>query len=128
MGIETRILNLFLHQRTEGTEKRIWMAYNFTTKDVYSWKESLSHGGTNGSGSIDLGLNSEPEKISQLIRKRIEKIHFSSPVAQIYLFNEGDYEGGKKDKLDEQQYHKIHSFLRSNSPKIYFEPMIFCCP
>ena len=128
MGLETKVLNLYLYQKPEGTKHRVWMAYNFTTKPVSSWDESLLYKSTNGGVSVNLGLNYEPEKIAELIRKKLEEIHFFSLITEIHLHNEGDYEGGEKDKLPEQLYYQIHDILWSKELKIDLEPKVYLVP
>lgn len=128
MNVESRALNLFLHQKVEGTEKRIWMAFNFTTQFVNSWEESLLYGGTVCSGSVNLGIQNKPENISALIRQTVEKMNLPCPIARICLYNEADYRGGKKDRLPEKEFYSIHEFLKNQPPKIHLQPEVFLYP
>jgi hypothetical protein len=119
MKIEARVLNLYLHQKPEQEKFRIWMAFNYTTERVFSWEESLLHGGDFSSGSINLGLNHTPEEVSLLIRKELEKMnHLPFPISEIDLHNGGDNKKGEKDKLDEREFYSIHGCLHSRKVKI----------
>jgi len=118
MNVESRVLNLFLHQQSEGKKFKILMAYNYTTKRVFSWRQSLLFGGSFGSGITNLGLKHTPELISKSIREEVEKMSPLFLINSIDLHNEGDYEGGEKDRLPEPLYHHIQSFLNSKPIKI----------
>jgi len=126
MGVENKILNLFLHKKGRNKQKRVWMGYNSTNGVAYSYQESLKKGGDGPGGTMNIGLLSiGSEELSNLIRIKLEEMHFDFPPTRLLFHNEGNYQGGRRVKLPENMYWEIYDFLNKNKPKFYFEPEVF---
>lgn len=124
MGVETRVLNLFLHEVPEGARDRVWADHNLTTKRVSSWGDSLLYGGKVDGGSLNLGLTDNAMEIAKLIKEELEKMHISHFVTEINLYNGEGSESGRRHKMKEELYHQIHYCLRNLQPRIYSEPKV----
>lgn len=124
MGIETLALNLFLQELPCGKKElsRIWVSYDIPR---------------DGGGAFQVGNVMESDRIiSAKIVKELGEICFPELFTEI-VFHNGSKDGvksynGNNDeilihKLPIEKYVQIVSFVRSQRPKIYYQPRVLEC-